>query len=230
MWSWYWCWYRREESVLFLEASGDMVHSLWQVRSGDIVVSSNALLVSMFTMHYVNRAILYPVQMSRSSQSVPLVVIISAVIFTSLNGYVQCFYLGHIEKLPPLTISNSDLSFQTLLGIVIFIIGMGINIHSDGVLRDLRLQNDDSDTAKQRRYYIPQGTFFTRISCPNFMGEILEWLGFAIASHFSLPSVAFVLYTASNLIPRGVAHHNWYKRKFENYPVDRKWAIIPFVV
>ena len=64
----------------------------------------------------------------------------------------------------------------------------------------------------------------------TFGGEMLEWLGFAVASQFSLPSVAFVVYTASNLIPRAVAHHQWYLRKFDDYPKERKWAVVPFVV
>eukprot|EP00956_Cyclotella_meneghiniana_P009821 scaffold13606_cov100-Cyclotella_meneghiniana.AAC.4 len=61
-------------------------------------------------------------------------------------------------------------------------------------------------------------------------GEILEWFGFAMASRFSLSSVAFLCYTASNLIPRGIAHHEWYKNKFDDYPIERKWAVIPFIV
>jgi steroid 5-alpha reductase family enzyme len=170
--------------------------------------------------------------MNSSSQPVPLVVILSAVMFTALNGHLQCFYLGHVEKLPPLILSASNInmsSAQTLLGIMIFLIGMGINIHSDGVLRNLRSQNKETDTTKQRRYFIPQGASFAYTSCPNFAGEIIEWFGFAIASHYSLASVAFFCYTASNLIPRGIAHHEWYKSKFEDYPAKRKWAVIPFI-
>lgn len=229
IWSWYLCWYQLNGSIISSDGTDETKSFVLQIRSGEIIVSTNALLVSLFTMHYVNRAIIYPLRMNRSSQPVPLVVILSAVAFTALNGYLQCFYLGHIEKLNPLTISASGVhNLQVLVGISIFFIGMGINIYSDGVLRNLRSQNKDTN-ATTRRYYIPKGVFFTLISCPNFAGEILEWLGFAIASNFSLPSVAFVCYTASNLVPRGIAHHEWYKNKFEEYPSERKWAVIPFI-
>jgi 3-oxo-5-alpha-steroid 4-dehydrogenase 1 len=106
---------------------------------------------------------------------------------------------------------------------------MTINVQSDGVLRNLGRQRR-SDGVYPKTYYIPQHPLFTYISCPNFFGEILEWFGFAIASQFSLPATAFFLYTSSNLIPRGIAHHEWYKQKFEDYPKERKWAVIPFVV
>ncbi|KAL3802379.1 hypothetical protein HJC23_007204 [Cyclotella cryptica] len=223
IWSWYWCWHRNDDSILFLESSGD-----------ENLIPSNTLLICMFALHYVNRAIVYPLRMSPNSQSVPLVVTTSAVIFTAFNGYIQCFYLGHIEKLAPLDLSRhgglSRNNIQKLLGIFIFVVGMGINIYADGVLRDLRSKNNDkADTTSNRRYYIPRDLVFTYISCPNFTGEIIEWFGYAMASQFSLPSVAFFCYTASNLIPRGVAHHNWYKRKFEDYPMERKWAVIPFI-
>mgnify|MGYP003301402655 FL=1 len=65
------------------------------------------------------------------------------------------------------------------------------------------------------------------ISCPNYFGEIIEWLGFAIMV-WSLPAFTFVLWTIFNLVPRAVAHHKWYKNKFSDYPRNRK-AIIPFI-
>ena len=212
MWSWYWCCYRYDDSILLREYS-----------SGEILKSPNALLLCMFTLHYVNRAIIYPLRMSTSSQHVPLVVMLSAIMFTALNGYIQCFHLGHIENLRN--------NIQTLLGICIFFVGMGINIHSDGVLRELRSENNNgkAETVSNHRYYIPRDPLFTYISCPNFTGEIVEWFGYAVASSFSLPSVAFFCYTASNLIPRGIAHHEWYRSKFDDYPIERKWAVIPFI-
>jgi steroid 5-alpha reductase family enzyme len=79
-------------------------------------------------------------------------------------------------------------------------------------------------------YYVPRSPLFAIVSCPNFLGEIIEWFGYSMASTFSLPSVAFFAYTACNLIPRAVAHHEWYLRKFDDYPIERKWAVIPLVV
>jgi hypothetical protein len=54
------------------------------------------------------------------------------------------------------------------------------------------------------------------------------WTGFAIAA-WSLPAVAFVIYTIANLAPRAVANHRWYHDKFPNYPAERR-ALIPFVL
>ena len=69
---------------------------------------------------------------------------------------------------------------------------------------------------------------FERVSCPNYFGEILEWLGWAIAT-WSPAGLAFFVWTVANLTPRAIAHHKWYKDEFENYPDERK-ALIPFLV
>ncbi|KAL3827130.1 hypothetical protein ACHAXA_002365 [Cyclostephanos tholiformis] len=243
IWSWYCCWYRRD-------ASPTMTPPIWMAalsseydRPGGIQISTNVVLVSLFTLHYVNRAIIYPMRMNRNSHEVPLLVTVCAALITSLNGYLQCFYLAQIEEHPPLTLSFEFDNIFRWAGICLFFVGMGVNVSSDEVLRNLRRNNippppsagngDVGSTSIRHRdcaYYIPRSPLFARVSCPNFLGEMIEWLGYSIASGFSLPSVAFLIYTASNLIPRGVAHHNWYLRKFDDYPIDRKWAVIPLIV
>ena len=193
-------------------------------------VSSNAVLLALFTLHYINRAVIYPLRMNANSHRVPLLVTASAMIVTILNGYIQSFYLVRVHKLPPLTLPPSSwIHLQSWLGILTFFAGMIINMKADAVLRNLRRQRN-GDGNNQKTYYIPQHPLFTYISCPNFFGEILEWFGFAIASQFSLPAMAFFIYTASNLVPRGIAHHEWYKQKFKDYPRERKWAVILFIV
>jgi 3-oxo-5-alpha-steroid 4-dehydrogenase 1 len=99
---------------------------------------------------------------------------------------------------------------------------MTVNIHSDHVLRNLRKPGETG-------YKIPRGGLFTFVSAPNLLGEVTEWIGFAVAS-WSWPAVAFALLTASNLIPRALQHHEWYTNKFgDEYP-SRRRAVIPFVL
>ncbi|MGB2854987.1 MAG: 3-oxo-5-alpha-steroid 4-dehydrogenase, partial [Dehalococcoidia bacterium] len=92
--------------------------------------------------------------------------------------------------------------------------------HSDGILRRLR-------TPGETGYKIPRGGLFERVSCANYFGEIIEWCGWAIAT-WSLPGLAFAVWTAANLVPRARAHHKWYPSQFPDYPQQRR-ALIPFV-
>lgn len=88
--------------------------------------------------------------------------------------------------------------------------------------------NSITNNVTTTKYKIPHGGLFQYISCANFFGEIIEWLGYAIASS-SLAGWAFLVFVCANLIPRGMAHHQWYLDKFkDDYPKNR-YAVIPFV-
>jgi protein-S-isoprenylcysteine O-methyltransferase Ste14 len=69
---------------------------------------------------------------------------------------------------------------------------------------------------------------FEMISCANYFGEIVEWLGWAVLT-WSLAGLTFALWTAANLVPRARAHHEWYRMHFPDYP-DRRKAIIPYLI
>ena len=69
---------------------------------------------------------------------------------------------------------------------------------------------------------------YNYISCPNYFGEMIEWLGFSIMT-LSLPALVFFIWTVANLFPRALATHNWYRKEFSEYPENRK-AIIPYII
>ena len=97
---------------------------------------------------------------------------------------------------------------------------MFIKVSSDNKLISLRKDSVG--------YKIPQGGFFKYVSCPNYFGEIIEWIGWAILT-WSISGVVFLIWVIANLFPRAISHHKWYQNKFENYPKNRK-AIIPGII
>ncbi|XP_025104601.1 3-oxo-5-alpha-steroid 4-dehydrogenase 1-like [Pomacea canaliculata] len=146
----------------------------------------------------------------------PLFPFVAAFIFCLLNGYVQA---GHLLKYADLQKTVSQVQFYT--GIVVFFVGMAINIHSDHILRCLRKTGESG-------YKIPFGGMFEYVSGANFLGEMLEWSGFAIMCG-TLPTLVFAIFTACNVGPRACHHHRWYLEKFKDYPRSRK-ALIPYVL
>ena len=107
-----------------------------------------------------------------------------------------------------------------ILGVILFVVGYVINRWADNTLRELRQPGESG-------YKIPYGGLYRYISCPNYFGEILEWFGWAIAT-WSLPGLAFAVWTFANLTPRAWSHHKWYHAEFSEYPLKRK-ALIPGV-
>jgi steroid 5-alpha reductase family enzyme len=105
------------------------------------------------------------------------------------------------------------------VGIGIFLTGFAINI-PDHILRNLR-------GFKETGYKIPLGGLFRWVSSPNYLGEIIEWSGFLLAT-WSLAALVFVVFTFANLAPRAWAHRKWYLANFPDYPERRK-ALIPWI-
>jgi steroid 5-alpha reductase family enzyme len=107
------------------------------------------------------------------------------------------------------------------IGFLLFISGFIINKTADEKLRKMRTESPSD-------YLIPSGWLFNYISSPHYFGEIIEWAGWAVMT-WSVPGLAFSVFTFANLFPRAMASHIWYRKNFSDYPKNRK-AIIPFII
>jgi 3-oxo-5-alpha-steroid 4-dehydrogenase 1 len=90
---------------------------------------------------------------------------------------------------------------------------------------DTNIYFEDSE---KKHYHLPTGGLYNYISSPNYLGEILEWSGWAIAT-WSLPGLLFALGAVGCIGVRAIHTHKWYEKHFENLPKDRK-ALIPFIL
>ncbi len=172
----------------------------------------------LYTFHYTNRAIIFPLRTHTSKKFMPLLIAVFAIIFNLVNGFINGYYFGTVSQGYAIEWLY-DIRF--ILGGIFFLAGMAINIKSDNALLALRQSGKNG-------YSIPTGGLFKYISCPNFFGEILEWAGFAIMT-WSPAAFAFAVWTVVNLVPRAIDHHRWYRDNFIDYPEERK-AVIPFLV
>jgi len=183
----------------------------------------NLILTILFMTHYVQRSIIYPLRMTENAKPTPVVTLLMAAVFCLYNGLLQGHHLLNIHRV-------NDTSLFFIPGVVLFIIGMAINIHHDGILVALRQkgQKKSSDGSGKSDYQIPHGFLFEYVSGANYFGEILEWWGFAVASG-GLPQLLFALFTTLFLGARAYHHHQFYRKNFgKSYPHSRK-AVIPFM-
>lgn len=173
-------------------------------------------LMSLWQVHYINRTFIFPLRIKAEGKTTPLSIVLTAVAFNTLNAYVNARWVSHLGHYD----ASWLLDARFIVGALVFVLGFVINQHADWVLMNLRKPGETG-------YKIPRGGLYEFITCPNYFGELLEWTGFAIAS-WSLPGLAFALYTFANLAPRARDHHRWYLTKFSDYPKTRR-VIIPFV-
>ena len=179
--------------------------------------TARKLLASLWLSHYSYRTFIFPNLIRSKNKRMPMMIALSGFAYNTLNSYLNGTWIAehgdydHWEKDP-----------RFLLGASLFLAGFILNIHSDLTLIKLR-------SIHETGYSIPYGGGYKFVSAPNYLGEIIEWTGWSIAS-WSLPALSFALYTSANLVPRALAHHQWYKETFkETYPEDRK-AIFPGIL
>jgi 3-oxo-5-alpha-steroid 4-dehydrogenase 1 len=176
------------------------------------------VFVALFVAHYVHRALIYPFRLRSSRPSITIPVIAMGAAFGVANGYLNGRYLF---TLGPELSTSWLLDPRFILGVTIFIGGYALNQYADQVLIGLRADGGHG-------YEVPHGGAYELISCPNYLGEILEWAGWALAC-WNLGALAFLVWTVANLVPRALKTHRWYRDTFPDYPQQRR-ALLPFIV
>jgi steroid 5-alpha reductase family enzyme len=174
------------------------------------------LLLVLWQLHYVHRTFIYPFEM-RAGTRMPVGVIAMAIVFNVLNAYVNAHWIAAVGSYPHAWLADP----RFLAGTAMFLGGLALNITSDRALRRLRGPGESG-------YRVPRGGAFEWVSCPNYLGEMVEWAGWALAT-WSLAGLAFAAYTTANLAPRALTHHDWYRERFPDYPPRRR-ALIPYVL
>ncbi|XP_067115787.1 3-oxo-5-alpha-steroid 4-dehydrogenase 2-like [Osmerus mordax] len=173
------------------------------------------LLLWTFCLHYFQRTFIY--SLLNKGRPSPLYIVVSAMVFCTVNGFLQAHYLLHCATYDGAWLTDIRMGF----GLLLFFVGMAINIHSDHILRNLRKPGEVV-------YKIPKGGMFEYVSGANFFGEIVEWVGYAIAT-WSISTFSFALFTLCAIGPRAYHHHRYYKERFDEYPKTRR-AVIPFLL
>lgn len=171
----------------------------------------------MWELHYVHRAFVFPFTLHNRRGQMTLLVAVAGFLFNALNAYLNGRYVfGFSGGYPADWIGGP----RFIIGTAVFVTGFIINRHSDWTLSNLRRPGESG-------YRIPYGGLYRWVSCPNYSGEILIWVGWALAT-WSLPGLAFAVWTVANLAPRARAHQRWYREYFKDYPEKRK-ALVPLL-
>lgn len=174
------------------------------------------VLLAAWQAHYFQRAFLFPLKL-RPGGATPVTVVAMGFAFNLVNGYVNARWISHLGEYPAGWLMDPRL----WIGLGLFALGYKINRWADAVLAGLRRPGETG-------YKIPRGGLYELVSCPNYLGELLEWVGWAIAT-WSVAGLSFAVFTAANLVPRALTHHRWYREKFPEYPRSRR-AVVPFVL
>ena len=175
------------------------------------------IFFGLWQIHYIHRTYIFPFRLRSKGKTMPILVAAMAFGFQSLNAYINARWISHFGQYDTSWLYDP----RFIAGVLVFVGGMALNLHSDTLLLNLRKPGD-------KGYKIPRGGGYRWVSCPNYLGEIVEWFGFALMT-WSLPGLAFAVYTLANVGPRAIDNHRWYRETFDDYPPERR-ALIPHVL
>ena len=179
------------------------------------------VLFGLFELHYFQRSLVFPFLMKGKSR-MPVAIMLMGIVFNLLNGFLQG---GGLYLFPNPDFGQGAsylLRWNAIAGILLFAAGMAVNLHSDHVIRHLRQGPDDT------RHYLPQKGMYRFVTSANYLGEIMEWTGFALAA--ATPAAwVFPIWTAANLVPRAHAIYNRYREEFGAEALKDRKRIIPFI-
>ena len=169
--SWGWSVSNKVGWVL-MEAPSFVVMGLWAWKAGVEAYTPQAVFVGLFMLHYFQRSFVFPLLMKGKSR-MPLAIMAMGILFNVINAtllaasFFSCALPGKYESA---TFWTNPLPW---VGVVIFFIGMAINLHADHVIRNLRKPGDT-------RHYLPEKGFYRYVTSANYFGELVEWTGFAL--------------------------------------------------
>lgn len=178
------------------------------------------VLFGLFELHYFQRSFVFPWLMTGRSR-MPLAIMLMGITFNVINGLMQG---GGLYWFPNPDFAEGGaylLRWNAIVGILMFLAGLCINWHSDHVIRHLRQPGDT-------RHYLPQRGMYRYVTSANYLGELMEWVGFAIAAN-TLVAWVFPIWTAANLVPRAHAIHKRYRQEFGDKAVGSRKRVIPFI-
>lgn len=207
-----WGWMLMEAPVFFV------MLCLWQGSEVRFDVTP-FLFFLLFELHYFQRSFIFPFLMKGKSR-MPVVIVLMGAAFNVLNGFMQGEWLFYL--FPTGLYTDAWLGTPAFVtGTILFLTGMGINLHSDHVIRHLRRPGDT-------HHYLPQEGLYRYVTSANYFGELVEWTGFAILT-CSPAAWVFVWWTFANLAPRAHAIRKRYRKEFGSVAVGRRKRLIPFI-
>ena len=139
-----------------------------------------ALLVGVWIGHYLHRTAIYPFRIRTRGKMMPLSIVSMGFTCNLIHGFFSGYYYSQLADYAVIDLA----SLRFIVGVFLFLFGLALNFRADSILIALRSSNAGG-------YQIPRAGPFRWVSCPNYLGEIVEWIGYAIMA-WSLPGAALL--------------------------------------
>lgn len=204
----------------------------------------NKVLGGLFVIHYLYRAVAFPL-IAPSMSPMHVLIWASALGFQLVNATCLGSWLAAYGPVTEAAWEGSVPLAQFVAGIALFYVGLAANFFHDEELREIRRRErrrQDKLVRQQqgggqgaasvdKHYRIPQAGLFRYVLYPHYLCEWIEWTGFWMAAGWgSAPARAFLVNEVFAMLPRAVNGRKWYVQTFGEDKIRSKWVVIPGLI
>lgn len=202
------------------------------------------ILACLYLLHYVNRAVVSPLLLAPSMSPIhPIISVLMSIFQFTNSSNIACWLVYTVVDTNFL--AGPLVSLGSVVGLVLFCVGLGGNIRAESTLFDLRrgaakrkAKSEGKAVITYDKVYVipPADGLFKSILFPHYVLEWLEWTGFWILGGswglgwgYRSPALWFVLVEIATMLPRAVSGRHWYEHKFGKRAVAGRAAAIPLL-
>jgi hypothetical protein len=200
----------------------------------------SVVMLSLWVVHYVHRGLLHPFLMRYRDKNVDVGICIGGLIPNWTFAMAIALHLVYGGYQSPEYFYDA----RFIIGLALFAAGFALNRWADLRLSSLRASSaspwantsggassaERSSSSSCPAYRVPRGGCFELVCNPNYLGELVQWSGYAVLTS-SLAGVLWALFGLSTFLPRSMATRRWYSQKFSESELPENWkALIPFVI
>lgn len=210
----------------------------------------NLVFYCLFMVHYLYRGLVTPLISRYSSWKVPVFIPIFGFIANLLFHYVivdfissACYFPGYLYD-PRFLLGVLIFIAGFILNKVAELYLVCIRCHPEEDRRDKTdiiglcldksgarccAAGEEEDKEKAEcdnggNYTVPECCLYKLIVNPNYLGEAIQWFGWALAT-WSLSGVVWWMFGLATFIPRSRHNLKWYRKHFDNFPTYRRGLI-----
>lgn len=122
---------------------------------------------------------------------------------------------------PDANAATGDLNPLVLYsGLAVFVFGELANLNAHLILRDLR-RPGTTDRG------IPSGFGFGLVTCPNYMFEVVSWLGIWLVSRFSWSVLVFTVVGSAQMMSWAAKKERRYRKEFGDKYKRKRFVMLP---
>ncbi|KAL2373513.1 enoyl reductase [Blastomyces gilchristii SLH14081] len=188
------------------------------------VTNYQLLFCALILLHFVKRELETAFLHRFGRATMPAVFVIrNSAHYWVLSGLNVAYWVYAPTSNAASTTIESANPFLLYTGLALFAFGQLANLNAHIVLRNLRRPG----TSERG---IPRGFGFNWVTCPNYLFEVIAWVGMYLVSGLSWSVVLFIIVACAPMITWAKQKERSYRKEFGDKYKKKRFAMLPGIV